>query len=290
MMKLLVFGLGYSALHFARSRAEKYDIAGTVTSTEKAGALARQGIAAHLFSPDTCDDAITAKVAEADALLISIPPDEAGDPVINRFAKDIADAPNLRTIIYLSTVGVYGDHGGAWVDETSPCDPTNARSRERLSAEQAWQTLGTSRAIDVHVLRLSGIYGPGQNALVNLQRGTARRIIKPGQVFNRIHVEDIANAIDACLTRRAPGAIWNVTDDLPAPAQDVVSYAAELMNVDPPPEIDFETAQMSPMARSFYAECKRVSNRAMKERLGVRLAFPTYREAMRALWEAGDGH
>ncbi len=291
-MNVFIFGLGYSALHFARAQAGALQIAGTVTTRAKADALAAQGVETFVFSPDHCDAGISTRLSEADALLVSIPPGEDGDPVLRTFGDALAAAPTTRTIVYLSTVGVYGDHAGAWVDETSRCHPSNARSRERLAAEQGWLDFAAAHGRTAHVLRLSGIYGPGQNALVNLKNGTARRIVKPGQVFNRIHVEDIANAINACLNWRGGSEIWNVTDDLPAPAQDVVAFAAELMGVEPPPELDFATAQLSPMARSFYAECKRVSNRAIKRRLGVRLAYPTYREAMRAMWamwDTGDG-
>ena len=288
-MNLFVFGLGYSASHYARTRGARHEIAGTVTSREKADALGRNGIRALVFAPDKLDSGIAARIAGADAVLVSIPPGETGDPVLARFANELGAASNLRTIVYLSTVGVYGDHAGAWVDETSECRPVNARSHERLAAEKAWLDFAAAHGKVAHVLRLSGIYGPGQNALVNLRNGIARRIVKPGQVFNRIHVEDIANAIDACLAWRGDSAVWNVTDDLPAPAQDVVAYAAELMGVEPPPEIDFDAANLSPMARSFYAECKRVSNRAMKRRLGVRLSYPTYRDAFSAMWAASEG-
>ena len=288
-VKVFVFGLGYSAQHFASLFRDVYSCSGTVTSAEKATRLGASGIDASVFSPDARDDAIEAKIAAADALLVSIPPDEDGDPVLKRFARQIASAPNVKHIVYLSTVGVYGDHQGAWIDESTHCHPVNERSIERLAAERAWTALGEAHGIVVHILRLSGIYGPGSNALVNLKRGVARRIIKPGQVFNRIHVEDIAGAIDACFSFDGPGAIWNVTDDLPAPAQDVVTYAAQLMGIDPPPEVDFETFPMSPMARSFYSECKRVSNKAMRDRLGVKLAYPTYREALNAMWAQGEG-
>jgi nucleoside-diphosphate-sugar epimerase len=288
MMRILVFGLGYSALHFARINRECYEIAGTATTQGKATALSRDGINATVFSPEATDDALSELIAQADALLISIPPDSVGDPALMRFGHEIADAPRLRNIVYLSTIGVYGDYEGAWVDERTPCHPINERSRDRLAAETAWRALERpDRA--THILRLAGIYGPGRNALVQMKRGTARSIVKPGQVFNRIHVADIASAINACLMRGGPGGVWNVCDDLPAPTQDVVAEAARLMGVAPPQEIPFDDADLSPIARSFYAECKRASNRAMKEQLGVRLAYPTYREGLRALWEDGEG-
>ena len=288
-VNLVIFGLGYSAHYFARAHAANFAVTATVTTPEKAGALTREGLEVMLFSPDARDPRFEARLANADALLVSIPPDAAGDPVLAAFAEAVVQAPRLRHIVYLSTIGVYGDHMGAWVDESSRCRPANDRSQWRLAAETAWLQLGQRSGKTVHVLRLAGIYGPGQNALVNLRGGTARRIVKPGQVFNRIHVEDIARTIAACFSHAGAGGVWNVTDDEPAPAEDVVAFAATLLGVAPPPEIAFDDAQMSPMARSFYAECKRASNRAMKERLGVRLAYPSYREALRALAAAGEG-
>jgi nucleoside-diphosphate-sugar epimerase len=185
----------------------------------------------------------------------------------------------------LSTIGVYGDHAGGWVDESTPPKADLDRTRMRVAAEQAWtDTTGGDAAI----LRLAGIYGPGRNALVTLRAGTARRIIKPGQVFNRIHVDDIASAIMAAI-HHPSGGTWNVCDDEPAPPQDVIAYAAKLMNVAPPPEEPFETAEMSAMARSFYASSARISNAKMKRELGVTLAYPTYRHALDALWQAGEG-
>jgi nucleoside-diphosphate-sugar epimerase len=288
-MNLVIFGLGYSARHFIEARADRHVATTTVTTREKARALTRPGLDVRVFSPDERDSEIDTAIADADAALVSIGPDENGDPALRAFGEAIARAPRLGTVVYLSTIGVYGDHAGAWIDETTPCAPTNERSRQRLRVENEWLALGARAGKAVHILRLAGIYGPGQNALVNLRNGTARRIVKSGQVFNRIHVADIGAAIDACLTYKGAGRVWNVCDDEPAPAEDVVTYAASLLGVEPPPPIDFATANLSPMARSFYSECKRASNRAMKQDLGVALAYPTYREAMRALLAAGDG-
>ncbi len=288
-MNLVIFGLGYSATHFIQSRAEKFCCTATVTTTEKARSLTRPGLDVRVFSPETIDPFIFDAIAKADAVLASVGPGANGDPALECFGAAMAQAPNLKTIVYLSTIGVYGDHQGAWIDETTPCAPSNDRSRWRLRVEEQWLALGAPAGRHVHVLRLAGIYGPGQNALVNLRRGTARRIVKPGQVFNRIHVEDIARAIDACLVDRGNGRIWNISDNEPAPGEDVVTYAAKRLGMQPPPLIDFETATLSPMARSFYGETKRVSNRAMREELGVKLAFPSYREGIDALFEDGDG-
>ena len=288
-MNLVIFGLGYSAGWFARTRAEKLTTTATTTTPEKARALTRENLDVLVFSPDARDPRIEPAIAGADAALVSIGPDEAGDPAFNVYGGALSRATNLRTIVYLSTIGVYGDYGGAWIDEGAECRPSNARSQWRLRVEDQWRAFGEAAGKRVHILRLAGIYGPGQNALVNLRNGVARRIVKPGQVFNRIHVADIGAAIDACLTYKGAGRVWNVCDDEPAPAEDVVTFAAELLGVEPPPLVDFATASLSPMARSFYSECKRASNRAMKQDLGVRLTYPTYRKAMRALLAAGEG-
>ena len=281
-MSLVIFGFGYTSQHFARLYGRDFaPVLATVRAPERAAHLSQPGCDVVAFG-ETIDPRLEVALASARHLLVSVPPGKDGDPVLAQFA-DLIGQSRVESLVYLSTVGVYGDHGGAWIDETTPCLPSNERSRWRLKAEQDWRDLGAAHGKAVHVLRLAGIYGPGQNALVNLRAGTARRIVKPGQVFNRIHVDDIARTVAACLVSPQQGGVWNVTDDEPAPPQDVVAYAAALMGIEPPPEIAFETAALSPMARSFYGECKRVSNRAMKERLGVTLAFSTYREALQAL-------
>ena len=283
-MKLLVFGLGFSALHVAqRLQLSEVEVTATVRSRAKAEGLAQAGITARVFSPEITDAQIAQDIAASDAILISVPPGESGDPVLASFAARIAAAPNLRWIGYLSTVGVYGDHAGNWVDETTPTTSGEARLRIRTAAEQAWLTLGA------HVFRLSGIYGPGRNQLVQLASGTARRIVKPGQIFNRIHVADIAAVIEASLARPRPGGIYNVTDNEPAPPQDVVAFAAKLCGLEPPAEIPFERAELSPMARSFYSENRRVRNALIREELGVTLKYPTYRVGLTALRAFGDG-
>ena len=294
MPTLFCFGLGYSASHYIAEFGARFDrIAGTVTTREKAAAMAGAGIGGHkveafVFDGSGAPPQIGAALMNATALLISVPPREKGDPVLAQFADTIADAPNLETIVYLSTVGVYGDHGGAWVDETTPAAPASERSRERLAAERAWAALAAPAG--KATLRLSGIYGPGQNALIQVARGSAKRIDKPGQVFNRIHVADIAQGIEAAFARRVDG-IFNVTDDEPTPQGAPISFAAELLDVTPPPEIPFAegASGMSPMALSFYAESKRVKNEKLKRELGIRLRYPTYREGLRALFESGEG-
>ena len=287
---LICFGLGYSAQHFVEIFGQKFDrIVGTVRGAERAAALDAHPsgrLKALIFDGSSATPDLRSIIAEADAALISVPPDENGDPVLRTCGEVLAHAQRLRAIVYLSTIGVYGDRGGAWVDEATPPQPGASRSRERLAAEQAWLDFGARRDIAVSILRLAGIYGPGQNALVQIASGKARRIVKPGQVFNRTHVADIAQAIDAAFTRQASG-IFNVADDEPTPPADPIVFAAQLMGVEPPPEIPFEQAAptMSPMALSFWQECRRVKNDKLKRELGVSLRYPTYREGLRALFE-----
>lgn len=232
--------------------------------------------------------ALVKAVAEADAVLASVQPAEDGDPALGPLRDALMAAPNLRWIGYLSTIGVYGDQGGAWIDEDTPPAPTNARTRQRVDIEEAWLELGRDSGKPVQIFRLSGIYGPGRNAITKLRSGTANRLIKPGQVFNRIHVDDIAGVLMASLAKPRQGAIYNVTDDEPGPPQDVITFAAELTGLEPPPEIPFEQAKLSPMAASFYGESKRVSNALVKRELGYAFRYPTYREALRALAAAGE--
>lgn len=281
-MRLFILGLGYSARHFVRKFGGSFShVAGTVRDPGKRDGLA--GIEVHAFSGSDPARETLERLRDADVLMVSIPPGSTGDPAIAAFG-DVLTA-GRRKVVYLSTVGVYGDHAGGWVDESTPPQATLERTRMRVAAEQAWtDTTGGDAAI----LRLAGIYGPGRNALATLRAGTARRIIKPGQVFNRIHVEDIASAIMAAI-RHQNGGTWNVCDDEPAPPQDVITYAAKLMGVAPPPEEAFATAEISAMARSFYASSARVSNARLKRELGVTLGSPTYRHGLDALWRAGEG-
>ncbi|TIR17606.1 MAG: SDR family oxidoreductase [Mesorhizobium sp.] len=284
--RFFIFGAGYSGKAFARAYGQRAAICGTTRAPEKFEALRSAGI-----EPLQFDGALSPELGDALAktthLIVSVAPDEAGDPVLNAAGDALRQAmPALEWVGYLSTVGVYGDHGGAWVDETSDCRPVSKRSVMRVAAEQEWLRLGREIGKPVAVLRLSGIYGPGRNALANLEEGTARRLVKPGQVFNRIHCDDIAGAL-WLLAGGNLGGIFNVTDDEPAPPQDVVAYAARLMGVAPPPEIPFETAQLSPMARSFYGENKRVANKAIKA-AGYRFRFPNYRVALERMWAEGS--
>ncbi len=284
-MRLFVFGLGYSARHFVAGLADA-EVVGTAREAGKAEKDDRVELLA--FDGARADPAIQTHLSKSDALLISIPPGEGGDPVLTHFAAMIAGS-RWRAIVYLSTVGVYGDHGGAWVDETSATRPSSARNRARVDAEQGWLRLGREIGAPVHILRLAGIYGPRRNALINLRDGRARRIVKPGQVFNRIHVADIAQAIGLAIEAGGAGEIWNVADDEPAPPQDVIAFAAALLGLPAPPDEPFGSADLTPMARSFYSDNRRVSNAKLKRKLGFKPHYPTYREGLGALAAAGEG-
>jgi nucleoside-diphosphate-sugar epimerase len=285
--KLFIFGFGYSARVIAtRMRPTLAKILGTTRDAEKLGEKETPGVAPLLFDGDA--PAVTTQISdtlsEADLVLVSIAPDADGDPVLRHFRPEL-DAAKPKSIVYLSTVGVYGDHDGAWVDETSECRPVSKRSKERVVAEQGWRSFSDETGVPVAIIRLAGIYGPGRGPFEKIRRNTARRIIKPGQVFNRIHVDDIAQIVEAAFERRANG-IFNGVDDEPAPPQDVLAYAAGLLRMLPPPEVAHEDAELTPMARSFYGESKRVRNDKIKRELGVRLAYPTYREGLKAILNA----
>ncbi|MBE7182904.1 MAG: DUF1731 domain-containing protein [Methylobacterium mesophilicum] len=284
-MNVLIFGAGYSGQAFGRLREADVPVTGTTRSPDKFAKLEAANIEPMLWDGETRGRNVLDALQAATHLVISAAPGERGDPVLRAFHDDIIAAPNLRWIGYLSTVGVYGDHDGAWVDETAPTAPRSRRSVERVEAEQAWVALAKEKSVPLAILRLSGIYGPGRNAFVNLESGTAKRLVKPGQVFNRIHGEDIGAALWH-LAKAGTGGIFNVTDDEPAPPQDVVTYAAELMGVAAPPEIPFATAELSPMARSFYGENKRVANAKLKA-TGFRFRFPDYRAALDGMWRDG---
>lgn len=292
-MKLFVFGLGYAATSAVNQcaphcRAEDDGwIAATTRNAEKADRLAACGLRAHVFDGQTAGNAqMRQDMREATHVLISISPGEQ-DPVLAQHAEDLKASKALEWIGYYSTVGVYGDHQGAWVDEAGELRPVSRRSKERVTAEDAWCALANECNVPIALLRLAGIYGPGRNGFVNLEAGKARRIVKPGQVFNRIHVADIAAITEAMVLRKAQG-VFNGADDEPAPPQDVVEYAANLMGVPVPPDIDYDTANMSPMGRSFYGETKRVSNKRLFSELNLQLQYPTYRHAFDALWQNGD--
>ncbi len=278
---LLSFGHGYSARALARRLLPRsWQITGTTRSAEKADEIAETGVTPLVWPGDDPGPALQ----DATHLLISAGPGEDGDPVLNALRYEIAAvAPQLEWVGYLSTTGVYGDHEGGWVDESTPLTPTTKRGEARVAAEGAWQDLAARTGLPLHIFRLAGIYGPGRGPFSKVRAGTARRIVKPGQVFSRIHVEDIAATLDASLSRPNPGAVYNVCDDDPAPPQDVIAYAADLLGVEVPPEVRLEDANLTPMARSFYAESKRVRNDRIKDELGVQLTFPSYRDGLAAL-------
>ncbi|MCE8522857.1 SDR family oxidoreductase [Ruegeria pomeroyi] len=279
---LLSFGHGYTARVLSRALAPQgWRIIGTSRNPDQLEAIRASGAEPLLWpGEEPLLDGVT-------HLLISTAPDAAGDPVLAALGEQIAArAAQFRWVGYLSTTAVYGDHGGAWVDETTPLSPLAARGRWRVMAEQQWQAIP---GLPIHIFRLAGIYGPGRGPFSKLGKGGIRRIIKPGQVFSRIHVEDIAQVLAASMARPNPGSVYNVCDDEPVPPQDVIAYAAELQGLPLPPAVDFDKADLTPMARSFYSENKRVRNDRIKDELGVQLKYPNYRVGLEALQaESGD--
>ncbi|MFT4150303.1 MAG: SDR family oxidoreductase [Paracoccaceae bacterium] len=274
MKTLLSLGHGYSAQALARRLVPQgWQITGTTRDPAKARAIRDSGVRPLLLPTD-----LRPALEAASHLLISIAPDDQGDPVLRSHAAQIA-AARPDWVGYLSTTGVYGDRQGGWVDERSPLEPLTRRGVQRAEAEAAWQRMG----LPLHIFRLAGIYGPGRGPFEKVRAGTARLIVKQGQVFSRIHVDDIAQVLEASINAPAPGTIYNVCDDDPSPPDEVLAYAADLLGLPRPPEIPYDEAEMTPLARSFYAESKRVRNDRIKAELGVRLLYPTYREGLAAL-------
>lgn len=282
MSHLFCFGLGYSANRVAeRLAARGWTISGTATLDVGVAEISRRGYRGYLFDGNHPNPDVARALTQATHILLSIPPAENGDPALRLHGQDIAASSSIHWIGYFSTVGVYGCSAGAWIDETTQPRPGSERGQRRLAAENEWLTLGDNTKKSVMIFRLPGIYGPGRSALDDLRNGTARRIVKPDQVFNRIHVQDIASAVEAAIDHPSTGRAFNITDDEPSPPQDVVKFAATLLGVPPPPELDFATAKLSPMGQSFYSENKRIANTRMKAELGVRLQFPSYREGLK---------
>ena len=281
-MKLFCFGFGYSAAALASrlQGREGLTIAGTRTRVDT---VDMSGIPIAAYQGDARSHAVASLLDGATHVLVSIPPDIEGCPALRHFGDDLAASTSLVWVGYLSTIGVYGDQQGAWIDEDSPVKPSSERSLRRWQAEQGWRAFGSTIGKCVQVFRLPGIYGPGRSVLDNLRAGTAKRVIKPGQVFNRIHVDDIAQALDAAMARPSPHDVFNVTDDEPCAPEDVVAYGAELLGLPAPPAVPFDGTRMSPTAASFYAESKRIRNSRLKQALGVALLFPTYREGLLAI-------
>lgn len=306
---LFCFGLGYTAsILGGKLIADGWEVGGSTRKAQKAAELEQRGFRAVVFGQDQGQDRgqdrgqaqapdksgendVDTALRRASHILVSIPPGRTHDatqvtidPVLGRFKTALAlKAAHIRWIGYLSTIGVYGEHNGEWVDETAETRPVTERSSQRLSAEKEWLDFGRRSGIPVQIFRLPGIYGPKRNQLESIRNGKARRLVKEGQVFNRIHVEDIATVIASAMQLPVQGEIFNLSDDEPAPPQDVVAYAADLLGTPPPPVVNYEEAELSPMARSFYGECKRVRNNKIKDVLGVSLKYPTYREGLEKL-------
>ncbi|MDQ7248693.1 SDR family oxidoreductase [Dongia sedimenti] len=281
---LFCFGLGYTAMALAGALAERgWRVTGTCRDPSHAEAARRRGLEIVIFDRDHPIAEIDRHLADATHLLSSVPPDERGDPVLDLHGAAIARAaPRLQWIGYLSTTGVYGDRNGDWVDESSALTPSGERGRRRVAAETAWRGL----PLPAHLFRLAGIYGPGRSALDTVRSGKARRVLKPGQVFSRIHRDDIVQVLLASIAQPHAGAAYNVCDDDAADPAEVISYACKLLNVAPPPAVPFAEAQLSPMARSFYDDNKRVRNDRIKRELGVVLKYPNYRTGLNALLAA----
>lgn len=279
---LLSLGHGYTARAFGRRlTAQGWRVIGTTRSEETAEAIRAEGAEAVIWPPTDP----TALARDATHVLASAAPGRGGtDPVLAMMSDALAArGAGIAWAGYLSTTAVYGNRGGDWVDESADLAPSSARGHARVDAEHAWRDLMERSGLPVHIFRLAGIYGPGRGPFQKVRDGKARRIVKPGQVFGRIHVDDIASVLEASIARPRPGAVYNVCDDLPAPPEDVIAEAARLLNLPVPPAIAFDDADMTPMARSFYAECKRTSNRLLHDELGVALAYPSYREGLAAL-------
>lgn len=288
-MQVFFFGMGYSSRAAARAMRKTIDqdlaIFGTTRQEEQARVLALENVDTHVFDgtkPGTTFDEVLSQTTH---LVHSIAPEENGDAVLDHHRIELEKASSLEWICYYSTVGVYGNADGAWIDENAACDPLNLRSQWRVRAEEAWRAFAEKKGVPLLILRLAGIYGPGRSSFDKLEADTARRIVKPGQVFNRIHVADIGRVTALSAKMKLDGT-FNLTDDEPAPPQDLVSFAADMVGVQPPPEVAFEKADMTPMARSFYSDNKRVSNAAIKKALGIELLYPTYREGLTAIYGA----
>ena len=276
---MLFFGFGFSAEALARRlNPVEWTVTGTSRLLEGAAKISALGFRGVKF------DALSEVPDDVTHIVSSVPPDAGGDPVLRHFGDSLVQrASSLQWVAYLSTTGVYGDHGGGWVDEQTPLTPNTERGHRRKAAEEAWLDLHKHHGMPVHLFRLAGIYGPGRNALESVRDGTAKRVIREGQIFSRIHVDDIAGILAASMNKPNPGRAYNVADNEACPPQDVITYAAELLGVAPPPEVPFEQAELSPMARSFYMDSKRVSNARVRDELGYEFRYPDYRVGLRSL-------
>lgn len=282
--KIFCFGYGYTCDHLGRMLQDKgnWSIAGTTRDLDKQALMRKNGIKAFIFDyhkplgdPSLFFDGIT-------HLLLSAPPSDSGDPVFETHAADILAIKSLQWVGYLSSTVAYGDHDGEWVDETAELFPDSIRASRRIKAEQQWHSLFVKHSLPMHIFRIAGIYGPGRSALDSVRAGVARRIEKPGHVFNRVHVDDIIQTLYASMQKPNPGSIYNICDDLPTPSHEVITYACKKLGIKPPPMISFEQADMSPMARSFYMDNKRTCNDKIKQELGVNLLYPDYKTGLDA--------
>jgi hypothetical protein len=291
--KLFCFGYGYTADRLAQSLLAEggWEIAGTTRDPAKRDAMLEHGIAAEIFNYEQpLADPFTL-MRGATHILISTPPDDGGDPTLRLHGEDVAQVRTVNWVGYLSTTGVYGDRGGDWVDEKSDVQPTSRRGTRRARAEQQWLSLFRMYDLPLHIFRLAGIYGPGRSALDSVRAGIARRINKPGHAFTRVHIDDIVQTLRASMIQPNPGSIYNVGDDYPAPSHEVIAYTCELLGRDPPPLLDYNAADLAPITLSFYSDNKRIRNDKIKDELGVRLRYPTFREGMlgiRAEEESGE--
>ena len=278
---LLCLGFGFCAKQLSMElMAEGWSVTGSSRTAEGVADIQSAGAEGIVFGEDS--EVSSQELNRLTHLLISAPPKNKGDPILSMHKDDlIARKDQLAWVGYLSTTGVYGNRDGGWVDEGSPLKPTSDRARRRVEAERQWLALHHDHGLPVHIFRLAGIYGPGRNQLVSLQQGKARRIDKPGQMFSRIHVEDVAAVLRASIDRPSPGAVYNVCDDEAAVPSEVVAFAADLLGIAPPPLVSFDDADMSEMAKSFYKDNKRVRNARLKKELGVTFKYPTYREGLR---------
>lgn len=283
MKKLFCFGYGYTCGDLGRALLQQgWVVAGTTRDNAKRRFLKEQGVKAFLFDYEQPLEDPALFLKDTTHLLISTPPDDDGDPVFNTHAQDILSIPTLEWIGYLSSTAVYGDREGGWVDENSEIRPSSKRGSRRARAEEQWLSLYASKKLPVHIFRLAGIYGPGRSALDSVRAGIARRINKPGHAFSRIHVEDIVQVLMASMARPHPGGCYNLADDMAAPSHEVIKYACDLLNIEPPPLLPYDDADMAPIARSFYNDNKRIKNDRIKAELGVTLRYPNYMEGLKA--------
>lgn len=288
--KLFCFGYGYTADHLARALKGKegWEVAGTTRDPAKRDVMLDHGIETQMFSFEHMIADPMSLLRDVTHILISTPPDDNGDAVFRLHAEDIAQLPHLKWVGYLSSTAVYGDRGGDWVDENSLVQPTSRRGVRRARAERQWLSLHHDHHVPVHIFRLAGIYGPGRSSLEAVRAGAARRINKPGQAFSRVHIDDIVQTLRASMNASQPGSIYNVADDYPAPSHEVIAYTCELLDKPLPPLLDYASADLAPITMSFYSDNKRVRNDKIKDALGVRLQYPTFREGLLAIRAAEE--